>query len=146
MAELLEGHMKRLSDYEVTRLREGPGDTEDSPLYASPTAYGYSKIGEHRPGPRAQAQARQTAETQILAGEWCCCHADGDIILILMLFSGFDRDAERTSDFTFGHTGHMDIILGRGDQGPGSSGCVKGQGLFENIKEKAKSVTKRNFL
>ena len=146
MAELLEGHMKRLSDYEVTRLREGPGDTEDSPLYASPTAYGYSKIGEHRPGPRAQAQARQTAETQILAGEWCCCHADGDIILILMLFSGFDRDAERTSDFTFGHTGHLDIILGRGDQGPGSSGGARGQGLFENIKEKAKSVTKRNFL
>ena len=40
----------------------------------------------------------------------------------------------------------MDIILGRGDQGPGSSGGARGQGLFENIKEKAKSVTKRNFL
>ena len=73
VADLLESHMKRLSDYRsevVTRLREAEGgDTEDSPLYASPTAYGYSKIGEHRQGPRAQAQARQTAETQILAGE-----------------------------------------------------------------------------
>lgn len=64
-----------------------------------------------------------------------------------MIITGFDRDAERTSDFTFGHTGHMDIILGRGgDQGPGHSGGARGQGLFENIKEKAKSVTKRNFL
>ena len=68
--------MKRLSDYRsevVTRLREAEGgDTEDSPLYASPTAYGYSKIGEHRPAGAgaARAQARQTAETQILAGEW----------------------------------------------------------------------------
>ena len=41
----------------------------------------------------------------------------------------------------------MDIILGRGgDQGQGHSGGARGQGLFENIKEKAKSVTKRNFL
>ena len=41
----------------------------------------------------------------------------------------------------------MDIILGRGgDQGQGHSGGTRGQGLFENIKEKAKSVTKRNFL
>lgn len=75
VAELLESHMKRLSDYRgdhVTRLREADqGDTGDSPLYASPTAYGYSKIGEHRPaGAGARAQARQTAETQILAGEW----------------------------------------------------------------------------
>ena len=70
VAELLESHMKRLSDYRseaVTRLAREAEDTEDSPLYASPTAYGYSKIGEHRPGPRAQA--RQAAETQILAGE-----------------------------------------------------------------------------
>ena len=28
-------------------------------------------------------------------------------------FLGFDRCAERTNEFTFGHTGHMDIILGR---------------------------------
>ena len=28
-------------------------------------------------------------------------------------FVGFDRCAERTNEFTFGHTGHMDIILGR---------------------------------
>ena len=73
VAELLEGHMKRLSDYrsdQVTRLREDTGDTEDSPLYASPTAYGYSKIGEHRPGgARAQTRHTQPAETQILAGE-----------------------------------------------------------------------------
>ena len=76
VAELLESHMKRLSDYrgdQVTRLREAgdQGDTGDSPLYASPTAYGYSKIGEHRPAGAGadRAQARQTAETQILAGE-----------------------------------------------------------------------------
>ena len=41
----------------------------------------------------------------------------------------------------------MDIILGRGgDTGPGHTGGARGHGLFENIKEKAKSVTKRNFL
>ena len=81
VADLLESHMKRLSDYRsevVTRLREAEGgDTEDSPLYASPTAYGYSKIGEHRPGPRAQA--RQTAETQILAGE-----CNGDLMMVTL--------------------------------------------------------------
>ena len=76
VAELLESHMKRLSDYrgdQMTRLMEADqGDTGDSPLYASPTAYGYSKIGEHRAAGAgaARAQARQTAETQILAGEW----------------------------------------------------------------------------
>ena len=41
----------------------------------------------------------------------------------------------------------MDIILGRaGDAGAGNTPGARGQGLFENIKEKAKSVTKRNFL
>ena len=62
------------------------------------------------------------------------------------ILAGFERGAERTSEFTFGHTGHMDIILGRGaDTG---SSRLSG-GLFENIKEKAKhgfSATKRNFL
>lgn len=46
-------------------------------------------------------------------------------------------------EFTFGHTGHMAIILGRND------GEQAKPGLFENIKEKAKSgfsATKRNFL
>ena len=41
----------------------------------------------------AEAGGGRTSETQILAG--------------------FERGAERTSEFTFGHTGHMDIILGR---------------------------------
>ena len=58
--------------------------------------------------------------------------------------SGFDRGAEKTTDFTFGHTGHMDIILGRG--GAETVHGNKSGGLLENIKEKAKSVTKRNFL
>ena len=46
-------------------------------------------------------------------------------------------------EFTFGHTGHMAIILGRNE------GEQAKPGLFENIKEKAKSgfsATKRNFL
>jgi hypothetical protein len=48
-----------------------------------------------------------------------------------------------TDDFTFGHTGHMAIILGRSEVEHAKPG------LFENIKEKAKSgfsATKRNFL
>ena len=57
------------------------------------------------------------------------------------VLAGFDRGAERTADFTFGHTGHMDIILGRGGDTARGTG-----GLLENIKEKAKNVTKRNFL
>ena len=67
---------------------------------------------------------------------------------LLILSTGFDRGAERTNDFTFGHTGHMDIILGRGaDTGtPGTGHTSANKGLFENIKEKAMSVTKRNFL
>ena len=44
----------------------------------------------------------------------------------------------------------MDIILGRGASDTGSGGGHGSKagagGLFENIKEKAKSVTKRNFL
>jgi len=108
-------------------------ETDHSPLYASPTAYGYSKIGEHRlrQGTHSTNQSRM-AEHQILAG--------------------FDRCAERTNEFTFGHTGHMDIILGRGASDTGSGGGHGSKagagagGLFENIKEKAKSVTKRNFL
>ena len=61
------------------------------------------------------------------------------------ILAGFERGAERTSEFTFGHTGHMDIILGRGEVEPSRLST----GLFENIKEKAKhgfSATKRNFL
>lgn len=59
--------------------------------------------------------------------------------------AGFERGAERTDEFTFGHTGHMDIILGRAELEPGRHST----GIFENIKEKAKhgfSATKRNFL
>ena len=61
------------------------------------------------------------------------------------VLAGFDRGAERTADFTFGHTGHMDIILGRGGGRGGDTARGTG-GLLENIKEKAKNVTKRNFL
>ena len=95
----------------------------------------------------AEAGGGRTSETQILAG--------------------FERGAERTSEFTFGHTGHMDIILGRS----GEVGHIyfiytttpqqhhhtttphyivhivhivqvppsrQSSGIFENIKEKAK--------
>jgi hypothetical protein len=55
-AELLEKYMKRLSDSRTPdslrhRLALGGGDDNeedpDSPLYASPTAYGYAKIGAY---------------------------------------------------------------------------------------------------
>ena len=79
VAELLESHMKRLSDYRGAVTRDLEGE-EDSPLYASPTAYGYSKIGEHRPGARAGAGAGHSKlpETQILAGQ-------SDLILLIQL-------------------------------------------------------------
>merc|ERR1719270_3260717 len=97
VAGLLENYMKRLSGYHGDSVVGGGvegEETDHSPLYASPTAYGYSKIGEHRlrQGTHSTNQSRM-AEHQILAG--------------------FDRCAERTNEFTFGHTGHMDIILGR---------------------------------
>ena len=65
--------------------------------------------------------------------------------IMRQVLAGFDRGAERTADFTFGHTGHMDIILGRGGGRGGDTARGTG-GLLENIKEKAKNVTKRNFL
>ena len=65
--------------------------------------------------------------------------------IMRQVLAGFDRGAERTADFTFGHTGHMDIILGRGG-GRGQDTARGTGGLLENIKEKAKNVTKRNFL
>ena len=65
--------------------------------------------------------------------------------IMRQVLAGFDRGAERTADFTFGHTGHMDIILGRGGGRGQDTGRGTG-GILENIKEKAKNVTKRNFL
>ena len=69
--------------------------------------------------------------------------------IMRQVLAGFDRGAERTADFTFGHTGHMDIILGRGGGRGGDTArdTARGTGgILENIKEKAKNVTKRNFL
>ena len=47
VAEMLEKQIKRLSDYReadnFSRLRI-TDDDPDSPLYASPTAYGYAKV------------------------------------------------------------------------------------------------------
>ena len=69
--------MKRLSDYieggnvsghmsdQVARVA-GLDEDLDSPLYASPTAYGYSKIGEHR---HRSSGSNRVAEQQILAGK-----------------------------------------------------------------------------
>ena len=71
MAGLLENYMKRLSGYHGDPPVVGAGEpeTDHSPLYASPTAYGYSKIGEHRlrQGTHSTNQSR-LAEHQILAG------------------------------------------------------------------------------
>ena len=77
VAELLEKYMKRLSDYieggnvsghmseQVARVA-GLDEDLDSPLYASPTAYGYSKIGEHR---HRSSGSNRVAEQQVLAGK-----------------------------------------------------------------------------
>ena len=50
-AELLEKYMKRLSDSARTATenlhRLSLEDDPESPLYASPTAYGYAKIGAY---------------------------------------------------------------------------------------------------
>merc|ERR1719278_967840 len=112
--------MKRLSDYRGAE-RE-PED--DSPLYASPTAYGYAKVGAGRGGRASRAGSAATPEP----------------------------GTQPAQDFTFGHTGHMAIILGRGGDAEQTSQPTKHSHqagrIFENIKEKAKhgfSATKRNF-
>ena len=74
--------MKRLSDYRDTGATAAAAagsavsrlvseEDLDSPLYASPTAYGYSKIGEHRLRGNTAAATGQNriAEQQILAGQ-----------------------------------------------------------------------------
>ena len=73
VAELLEKYMKRLSDYIEGGNVSGHMSDQvaldedlDSPLYASPTAYGYSKIGEHR---HRSSGSNRVAEQQILAGK-----------------------------------------------------------------------------
>jgi len=123
VAELLEKYMKRLSDYRGAELtRMGLDDDLESPLYACPTSYGYAKIGEHRS--RSMTPGRDPNDP-----------------------GASDGGSQHASDFTFGHTGHMAIILGRNDMEQG--GAKPSSGIFENIKEKAKngfSATKRNFL
>jgi len=123
VAEILEKYMKRLSDYRGSELsRGGLEDDLESPLYACPTSYGYAKIGENRS--RSMTPGKDLQAT-----------------------GGSDSGSQHASDFTFGHTGHMAIILGRNEMEQGAS--KPSSGIFENIKEKAKngfSATKRNFL
>jgi len=119
-AELLEKYMKRLSDSRAPEnlSRLHLEDDPESPLYASPTAYGYAKIGAYS---RRTTPARSESPAA-LASE--------------------HTPPIQESEFIFNQTGHMAIILGR-------TNPDKQPGLFENIKEKAKSgfsATKRNFL
>ena len=131
------------------RFTSGLEEDLDSPLYASPTAYGYAKIGEHRikssaatSGVGLTATNRRPSHSEIFLQS---TEGGGGRSSETQILAGFERGAERTSEFTFGHTGHMDIILGRGAE----ANTRHSTGLFENIKEKAKhgfSATKRNFL
>jgi len=133
-AELLEKYMKRLSDSARTATenlhRLSLEDDPESPLYASPTAYGYAKIGAYS---RRTTPARDSVSP---TNSTSCGGGEG--------VTGSGQLQELESEFTFSQTGHMAIILGRSN--PDTS---KPSGIFENIKEKARSgfsATKRNFL
>lgn len=77
---------KKKTYFDFKSFRCSLDDDLESPLYASPTVYGYAKIGEKR----SQASKNQ-----------------GDSTLASI--------SQPADEFTFGHTGHMAIILGRYD-------------------------------
>ena len=121
LSQVLEKYMKRLSGYrasgpDLDRVAGGLEEDLDSPLYASPTAYGYAKIGTNKMK-SSPATGRVRASLIIPScpelSSSQSAEAGGGRASETQILAGFERGAERTSEFTFGHTGHMDIILGR---------------------------------
>ena len=117
--------MKRLSGYraagpDLDRVAGGLEEDLDSPLYASPTAYGYAKIGTNK---MKSSPASGRVRTSLIFSSRPAisisqsAEAGGGRASETQILAGFERGAERTSEFTFGHTGHMDIILGRAGEG-----------------------------
>jgi len=116
-AELLEKYMKRISDSRAPdHIRLGLEDDPESPLYASPTAYGYAKVGAYS---RRSTPAR--SQTPPLE----------------------PSIAMQDSEFTFSNTGHMAIILGRSNPDTKPAGIF--ENIKEKARN-GFSATKRNFL
>ena len=114
--------MKRLSGYrasgpDLDRVAGGLEEDLDSPLYASPTAYGYAKIGTNKmkssPATTGVIKLAKIFSSHPEMSSSQSVEAGGGRASETQILAGFERGAERTSEFTFGHTGHMDIILGR---------------------------------